>query len=173
MGNLCRMSPDAQALVSSLGLVRHPEGGYYRETYRSMLRVTSNTESDDFPNQRSFSTAIYYLLCDDDFSALHRIKSDEIWHFYRGSTVIVYTIDQHGVLTQNRLGHAIENKEYYQLVVKAGCWFGAMLGEPNGYGLVGCTVSPGFDFRDFELANKDEMIKAYPNHRTVIERLIK
>jgi uncharacterized protein len=173
MGNLCQMSPDAQALISSLRLIRHPEGGYYRETYRSILRVNSNAESADFPNQRSFSTAIYYLLCDDDFSALHRIKSEEIWHFYRGSTVIVYTIDQQGVLTQNRLGHAIENGEYYQLVVKAGCWFGAMLREPNSYGLVGCTVSPGFDFRDFELANKDEMIKAYPNHRTVIERLIK
>ncbi len=165
------MSPDVQALITELDLARHPEGGYYRETYRSERHIELGASSDAFPNTRPFGTAIYYLLCDDDFSALHRIRSDEVWHFYRGSTLTICAIDPKGAVTQTRLGSRIERGEAFQIVIKAGCWFGALLEEPGGYALVGCTVSPGFDFRDFELADRNSLIQAYPEYRKIIERL--
>jgi predicted cupin superfamily sugar epimerase len=167
------MLPDVQTLITELDLARHAEGGYYRQTYRSERNIELSASGDVFPNARPFSTAIYYLLCDDDFSALHRIRSDEIWHFYRGSGLAIYAIDPTGTLTQNRLGSGIERGEAYQIVVKAGCWFGAMLEEPGSYALVGCTVSPGFDFRDFDLADRNSLIQAFPHHRKIIERLTK
>jgi len=164
---------DVQTLITELDLARHPEGGYYRETYRSERLIESNANGDAFPNARPFGTAIYYLLCDDDFSALHRIRSDEVWHFYQGSRLAVYAIDPKGRLTRNLLGNQIDRGETFQIVIKAGCWFGAVLEEPGGFALVGCTVSPGFDFRDFELADRNSLIQAYPHHRSIIKRLTK
>lgn len=164
---------EVQTLISELDLECHPEGGYYRETYRSERFFQSSESDDAFPNARPFSTAIYYLLCNDDFSALHRIRSDELWHFYKGSRLAIYAIDPKGRLTRDLLGNRIERGETFQIAIKAGCWFGAVLEEPNSYALVGCTVSPGFDFRDFELADRNSLIHAYPHHRSIIERLTK
>jgi len=116
-------------------------------------------------------TAVYFLLQGDDFSALHRIRSDEIWHFYRGSSLTVCSIDASGGLTRSRLGLDIEGGETPQLVVRAGCWFGAHLETTATFALVGCTVAPGFDFRDFELGRRNELLAEFPQHADIIRRL--
>jgi predicted cupin superfamily sugar epimerase len=150
---------DARFWARKLGLKRHPEGGYYRETYRSEIKV------DTQAGKRSAGTAIYYLLERGQFSAFHRIKSDEIWHFYAGSRLALYVIDQEGRLEKIILGRP-GRKAVPQAAIRAGCWFAAFADGP--YSLVGCTVAPGFDFRDFEMAKRDELISQYPKHRRVI-----
>ena len=102
----------------------------------------------------SFSTAIYFLLQRGDFSAFHRIKSDECWHFYEGKTIIIHVINEAGEYAVIYLGRSIEKGEVYQAVVPAGAWFASEPGPGTDYALVGCTVAPGFDFRDFEMADK-------------------
>lgn len=148
---------DAKFWVKKLGLKRHPEGGYYIETYRS------GTQIDVLAlGRRSAGTAIYYLLERGQFSAFHRIRSDEIWHFYAGSPLVLHVIDRQGRLEKIALGR----QGKMQAVVSAGCWFSASASGP--YSLVGCTVAPGFDFRDFELARRDELVSLYPQHRQII-----
>lgn len=148
-------------LIEELGLERHPEGGAFKETYRSPLE--NNFEG--FEGKRSASTGIYFLIGGDDVSHFHRIKSDEIWHFYEGSPIIVVEISPSGELIETRLG---ENRNY-QYTVKAGHWFGSY--STGEYSLVGCTVAPGFDFNDFEMAKKEELLESYPDHRDIIEKL--
>lgn len=165
------MTKDAAYWIEKLGLLRHPEGGYYRETYRSDEVVERGALPSRFTGLRPFSTAIYFLLNGDDTSAFHRIKSDELWHFYSGSPLAIHVIDQNGEYTPIKLGCAPEQGEYFQAVVKAGSWFGASLCKPRSYALVGCTVAPGFDFDDFEMGTRDELLRLYPAHRTIIEKL--
>ena len=162
----------AEDLIARLGLEKHPEGGYYRETYRSEdLLATENLPERFTGGERSLSTAIYFLLAGEDFSALHRIKSDEVWHFYAGGTLVIHVLDQKGQYTRHRLGNACHDDVSFQAVVTAGCWFGACLEKPESYALVGCTVSPGFDFRDFELAEKGEVLRMFPEQEKLIARL--
>lgn len=157
--------------IRKLALERHPEGGFYRETYRSPLTVGSELLPSTFQGERAASTAIYFLLRDDDFSALHRLRSDEMWHFYAGSTLIVHLIDAQGDAREIRLGPDLDAGESLQGVVPAGCWFGACLKNENSFALVGCTVAPGFDFADFELGKRAELVASYPQHRRLIEHL--
>lgn len=152
----------AQDWIESLRLTKHPEGGYYRETYRSQTTV----ELPVFAGARAVSTAIYFLLPAGEVSALHRIKSDEVWHFYAGAPLTIHVIAPAGQYSAIALGPANP-----QAVVPAGCWFGATV--ENEHALVGCTVAPGFDFRDFEMADRSVLLAAYPQHRPVIERLTK
>jgi len=162
----------AEDLIARLGLEKHPEGGYYRETYRSEDSLAAENLPERFSGgERSLSTAIYFLLAGEDFSALHRIKSDEVWHFYAGGTLVIHVLDQSGCYTRQRLGNACDGDVSFQVVVKAGCWFGASLEMPGTFALVGCTVSPGFDFRDFELAERGEMFRLYPGAKVIIEKL--
>ncbi len=135
----------AEKIIQHLGLLPHPEGGYYRETYRSTERMTT---ADG--RQRSVCTAIYYLLRDDEKSQLHRIKSDGIWHFHRGQALEIVLLED-GIQRSILLGCDVERGEVPQAVVPAGAWFGAGLKEGKGYALVSCTVAPGFDFEDFEM----------------------
>lgn len=125
------------------------------------------------PGPRSFATSIYFLLRAGEFSALHRIASDELWHFYDGDPLEVETIHPDGRHETLHLGRNADRGELFQAVVPAGCWFGAVGALPSrvGYSLVGCTVAPGFDFQDFELGRRAELIRAFPGHRTLIERL--
>ena len=146
----------AQDWIESLRLTKHPEGGYYRETYRSQATV----------GERAVSTAIYFLLPAGEVSALHRIKSDELWHFYAGNPLAI-----HVIATDGRYSAIVLSADNPQAVVPAGNWFGATV--ETGYALVGCTVAPGFDFRDFEMAERTALLAAYPHHRQVIERLTK
>lgn len=154
--------------VEKLGLIKHPEGGYYRETYRSTELVPQQGLPARFGGARAFSTAICFLLASDEISALHRIKSDEVWHFYAGSQLTIHVIDYNGAYTQIKLGD-----DCFQAVVRAGCWFGATVDAPQSYALVGCTVAPGFDFADFEMAKRADLVTRYPQHRAIIERLIR
>jgi predicted cupin superfamily sugar epimerase len=120
---------------------------------------------------RNCSTSIYFLLQQDQFSAFHRIASDEIWHFYCGGTLIIYEIEQDGSLTEHVLGSDPERGETFQCVIKAGNWFASRPAAGSEYSLTGCTVSPGFDFSDFELANRSELVTTYPFYETLITSL--
>jgi len=152
-------------IISRYDLKPHPEGGFYKEVYRS----TGVIKAEGFPNERNFSTSIYYLLTKGTVSKIHKIKSDEIFHFYSGGPLVVVQIDGHGVLKKHTLGTDINSGQLFQHVIKAGDWFGAY--PESEYSLVGCTVAPGFDFRDFKMANRDELLKLYPKHEDIIKRL--
>jgi len=153
--------------VEKLQLTAHPEGGYYREMYRSGEILDPICLGSDFTGKRHLSTAIYYLLNKGDFSAFHRIKSDEIWHFYAGNGLQLHVIQPDGRYDTQIVGSKPFSVEEPFFVVPKACWFAAKpLGE---FALVGCTVAPGFAFEDFELAEKQALIKLYPQHKIIIE----
>lgn len=162
---------DARYWINELGLERHPEGGYYMETYRCSELIPPAGLPQRFHGPRCFSTAIYFLLSDREVSHLHRIKSDEVWHFYAGSTLLIHIIEPEGKHWNIRLGQDIAAGETLQGMVPAGCWFGAKVEDPGSYCLAGCTVAPGFEFEDFELADRDKMIEVYPQLREIIDVL--
>lgn len=162
------MTTDMQGVIDRLGLAPHPEGGYYRETYRSALEVQSGPP---FDGPRAWCTGIYFLLTGAAFSALHRIRSDEMWHFYDGDPLQVHMIAPDGTYRMVSIGRDFAAGEVPQFVVPAGHWFGATVVPPEGHALVGCTVSPGFDFADFELAQRAELVAQYPAHEAIITRL--
>ena len=156
-------------LIERFGLQPHPEGGYFRETFRAADHVA---RLDEPGTARSASTAIYYMLCDGAHSAWHRIRSDEVWHFYAGEPIDVHVISSTGQLLTHRLGDALTHHDaVFQAVVPAGQWFAAELCDPASFALVGCTVAPGFEFSEFELADAAALTKAYPQHEAVIRRL--
>lgn len=157
-------------LIEKLALQPHPEGGYFKETYRSEGHIDAGL-SGIFPEGRSYSTAIYFLLNGTDFSAFHRIQSDELWHFYEGGPLYIFVINGQGALEVVTLGRDIARGEVHQAVVKAGQWFASAPVQQDGFSLVGCTVAPGFDFRDFEMAGRQDLLAAFPQHAAVIERL--
>jgi len=158
--------------VNAFRMQLHPEGGYYAETYRSSELLPKAGLPDRFLGSRSVSTAIYFLLENHHVSALHRIQSDEVWHFYAGGPLEVFVIEPAtGNLSIIRLGANPDQGEVFQAVVPAGSWFGSKPAAGTAYSLVGCTVAPGFDFADFELAKPEEMLQQFPQHRAVIELL--
>lgn len=160
-----------EKLVSTFNLLPHPEGGFYAETYRSSESISHGNLPPRFAGERNFSTAIYFLLPSENFSAFHRIQSDECWHFYEGGMLEVYVLHASGELQTIRLGSDIVNGETYQAVVPAGCWFASRPAAGTAYSFVGCTVAPGFDFADFELATAEVLIKEFPQHKALIKEL--
>jgi uncharacterized protein len=177
-------------LIERFGLIPHPEGGHYRETHRDPARVARITGTDDAErdsrsdDSRSASTCIYYMLSDGAYSAWHRIRSDEVWHFYAGDPLDVHVLDAAGQLVTHRLGNAlVRDDTVFQAVVPAGCWFAAECpaladeadtvdaADAVGFALVGCTVAPGFEFSEFELADAAALATAHPSHATLIRRL--
>jgi uncharacterized protein len=158
-------------IVQSLDLQPHPEGGYYKEVYRSEGFIPQTCLPGDFHGQRSFSTSIYYMLQKGDYSAFHRIKSDEIWHYYYGGDILLHMLDPEGGYQCKILGNNIVNGASFQLIIPAGTWFAAETAPNNEYTLAGCTVAPGFDFADFELADSKSLIQQYPNYHDIISRL--
>ena len=161
----------AQQYIQSLNLQPHPEGGYFAETYRSAETIPRHALPGRFGGARAFGTAIYFLLESHHVSALHRIQADEIWHFYAGGPLEVFVISLTGNLTVIRLGNNPEQGEVFQAVVSAGCWFGAKPAPGADFSLVGCTVAPGFDFADFEMADPAPLLAEFPQHRAVIGKL--
>jgi predicted cupin superfamily sugar epimerase len=158
----------AARLIERLQLQPHPEGGYYRETYRAAETLVRPS----LGVTRTASTAIYYLLCDGAYSAWHRIQSDEVWHFYAGGPLHVHVLDDDGALATHRLGNAIEDpRAVFQAVVPARCWFAAEPVSADRHTLVGCTVAPGFEFSDFELADAGQLAAQFPAHAGLIARL--
>jgi predicted cupin superfamily sugar epimerase len=165
------MIRNAEYWVEKLGLEQHPEGGYYRLTYRADLVLAKESLPPQFTGARAVSTAIYFLLAGENFSAFHRLLSDELWHFYVGSALVVHVIDEHGRCSEILLGSDPDRGESLQAVVKAGCWFASEVRDRKSFALVGCTVAPGFEFADFEMAKREELAKDYPQHRRVIDLL--
>lgn len=165
-----KMNSEVDYIVQQLGLVPHPEGGFFKETYRSENMIPAHS-LPDFSGDRSFCTSIYFLLTSDNFSAFHRIKQDEIWHFYKGSPLYVHVIYPDGEYVRHTVGMDFEAGELPQLTVPAGCWFASSVKEGGEYALVGCTVAPGFDFDDFELISYHKLSEKYPNHDQIIKDL--
>lgn len=164
------MTNSARYWIEKLGLIPHPEGGYYRESYRASLLIAREALPPPFTGPRLVSTAIYFLLEKENFSAFHRLRSDELWHFYAGMSLVVHVIEEDGRYTQILVGDNPEAGEALQAVVKAGCWFASSVRDPKAFALVGCTVAPGFDFEDFELGKRSELTERFPQHQKLIER---
>ena len=160
-----------QELISVYHLQVHPEGGWYKETYRSRELIPSNALPERFSDKRAFSTAIYFLLEKGNFSAFHRIKSDECWHFYSGNPLLVYVLLQDGSLQITELGNDIAAGQVFQFAVPANCWFASRPAPSSSYCFVGCTVAPGFDFADFELADATQLIAEFPQYAGIIQEL--
>lgn len=151
--------------IDLLNLIPHPEGGYYRETYRSTGVFTLN----DAGEKRHYSTAIYFLLEAHDKSKFHRIKSDEIWHYHAGGELTIYVLTADGLVTHT-LGADIEHGNSLQVLIPAHHWFGARVTK-GSYVLSGCTVSPGFEFSDFELADRQALLSRFPDQSDMIREL--
>jgi predicted cupin superfamily sugar epimerase len=163
------MSP--QQLIQMYQLQSHPEGGWYKETYRSQESIAANALPARFTGDRNFSTAIYFLLEPGNFSAFHKIKSDECWHFYLGQTLLIYVITPAGSLEIIPLGSDISKGEVFQYTVPANHWFASKPAPGSSFCFVGCTVSPGFDFADFEMADEKSLTNSYPQHAGSIKEL--
>lgn len=161
----------AQAWIDHLHLEPHPEGGYYRELYRSDATLPASALADRFDGPRDAAALIYFLLPGDAVSALHRIRQDELWHFLAGAPLTLHQIAPDGTLGRQVLGRAVTTGQRLQAVVPAGHWFGATVSDPNGYALVGCTTAPAFDFADFELAERSVLVERFPQHQDIIEAL--
>lgn len=153
--------------IDRLQLQQHVEGGWYCEVYKATQTISLPGNKQE----KSAATHIYFLLQQQEFSALHRIASDELWHFYAGTALTVYEITVAGELIEHVLGNDPANNEQHFCVIKAGSWFGAKTTGEGDYALVGCTVAPGFDFADFELAERAALLKLYPQYVQVIVML--
>jgi predicted cupin superfamily sugar epimerase len=156
----------AEFYIKQLNLLPHPEGGYYKETYRSEKEVSV----EGFEGSRNVSTAIYFLLKDTEKSHLHRIKSDEIWFFHQGEALEVLVL-HNNVCAIYTLGKQLDKGELYQLVVPAGAWFGARVKNGFDFALVSCTVAPGFDFADFELAEYKKISREFPAYKSILKEM--
>jgi predicted cupin superfamily sugar epimerase len=165
------MMKPATYWVEKYQMQPHPEGGYFAETYRAAELISKEALPARFSGDRSFSTGIYFLLENHHFSAFHRIQADEMWHFYAGGPLNVYVIHLDGSLEIIKLGANPDNGEVFQAVVPAGTWFGSKPDSESAYSLVGCTVAPGFDFADFELAEQADLLTTYPQHEQAIRIL--
>ena len=162
---------DEQYWINKLELLPHPEGGHFRETYRSALRIPQAALRDSFGGDRHASTAIYFLLARTQCSAFHRIRSDELWFFHAGNSMRVHVIDTSGNLQSLCLGPNPEAGDAFQVTVPAGCWFAAEVVNKKSFGLCSCTVAPGFDFEDFDLADPNRLAEQFPQHTLLIHKM--
>lgn len=166
------MITTAKTYIDTLQMEAHPEGGYFKETYRSrhLMDVTQG-DGGGTSTKRSVSTGIYFLLEKSEFSAFHKIQSDEMWHFYAGQALEVLELNERGELCSTRLGSDILGGEVHQHVVPANTWFASRVADGDSFSLVGCTVAPGFDFADFCLADRAILVAAFPQHSLTIAEL--
>ena len=158
--------------IEKLKLQPHPEGGYYSEIYRSGETIKEGALPSRFKSGRSFSTSIYFLLKGDQTNLLHKINSDEIWHFYYGSPLVIHIFEKNNYYIK-KLGQNLEDDQSLQVVVPHGSFFAAEVIDGDSYSLVGCTVSPGFDFEDFEMGDRKQLIQKFPGHEDVVVRFTK
>jgi len=164
------MEQKAKYWIEKLSLLKHPEGGYYKEVYRSEETILQSSLPFRFKGERCFSTSIYFLLESDDFSAFHRILSEEIWHFYKGCSLTLYVISEFGNLSLLQLGDNPDKGEQLQIIIPRNTWFAAKINANNSFTLLGCTVSPGFNFNDFELADRSNLLNEFPQHEEIIKK---
>ena len=162
---------EADIWIRKLDMLPLPEeGGWYRETYRSDEFIPKHCLPERFSDRRTFATSIYYLLKSDEFSAFHRINQEEIWHFYMGSSLRLHIIDKIGNYSTAVMGPDIDNGAHFQFTINRGDLFAAEVIEADHFSLVGCTVAPGFEFDDFQVPDRKDLIKRYPEHAVIIER---
>jgi len=155
------ISKKAQEYIHELGLLPHPEGGFYKETYRSSATV----------GDRNLMTAIYFLITSNNISRFHRIKNDEMWYFHDGSPLSVHILSKENGHQIHKVGLGLSKGESPQFLVPANTIFGSSLDEENAFSLVSCTVAPGFDFSDFELFTTEELLKQFPDHPEIVKRM--
>jgi len=149
---------DTKQIINRLDLSPHPEGGYFSETYKSVQQVSLSKGE-----QRSAGTAIYFLLTEGELSNWHRVRWDELWHFYAGDQLVLEVIGKDGMLNKLKLGNDLMNDVEFQQLVPQHCWQRAY--SSGDYSLVGCTVSPGFEFEDFEMIEPEQLAEKYPDMR--------
>ncbi|MCI0380720.1 MAG: cupin domain-containing protein [Gemmataceae bacterium] len=162
----------AEEIIAYLGLQPHPkEGGFFRETYRAAESIGAKALPERYAGDRSVSTAIYYLLTPNAYSALHRLASDEVFHFYLGDPVRMLQLWPDGSGRTLVLGSDVLGGQQPQVVVPRGVWQGSMLESGGRIALLGCTVAPGFDYDDYEGGLREDLTKQYPEFSDWIERL--
>lgn len=165
------MKNKAGYYIETLKLKKHPEGGYYKEIYRAGELILPEHLPNRYGKPRAFSTSIYFLLEGRQFSSFHKLKSDELWHFYDGTSVLVYILNENGELKIHKAGREMDKGDLFQLTIEKNNWFAAELEDKTSFALIGCTVSPGFEFSDFKMGKREELINRYPEHKSLIERL--
>ncbi|HGG0417692.1 cupin domain-containing protein [Clostridium botulinum] len=161
---------DANYFIEELHMTAHPEGGYYKESFISAENITDSDLTTTFEDKRILWTSIYFLLRNGEVSNFHRLKSDEMWYYHSGSPLTIYMITPEGEFITEQLGLDIEKGEKPQVLVPKNYIFGSAMNN-KGYALVGCMVSPGFEFRDFELFERDTLLNLYPKYKETIEKL--
>ena len=165
------MNTEAKKIIETLALQKHPEGGFFKEVYRSKETIPNTVLGTHFEGDRHYSTSIYFLLTSEHFSAFHKINQDEIWHFYKGSCLLLHIISKEGNYQKILIGNDLEKGEVPQFVVNGGDWFAAEIPTKESFAFVGCTVAPGFDFKDFTMPNRQELIAEFPKHKEIITQL--
>lgn len=158
----------AEYWIQHLNLKPHPEGGFYKEEYRSSIEVQKSNLPRGFTSARKLATSIYFLLRSVDISRLHRLRSDEIWYYHTGSPITLIYIDAEGKKHKHILGNNPEKAEKLSVLIPSGCIFCASVAQKDSFGLISCVVTPGFEFDDFELFDKEDLLQAYPQHTDII-----
>lgn len=153
----------AQDWINQLGLKAHPEGGYYRETYRNPSLIQPSDEEE----VRNLATSIYFLLANVQKSHFHQLQSDELWYFHAGCAAVIHIFDE-GKYHQEKLGMNLQQGESLQVLLPAGCVFAAEVAEKTSYILAGCMVNPGFDFKDFRMVGRNELLAQFPDMEALI-----
>lgn len=161
----------AEQWIRRLGLQKHPEGGYFKETYRAAESLATSSLPGRYGSDRALSTSIYFLITAGEPSHFHRVASDELWHFHTGSPLTLHVIDPAGHYRAEHLGVNADAESAPQVAIPHGHWFGATVDQSDGFSLVGCTVAPGFDFADFELADRNILLNLCPEQKTLIYSL--
>jgi predicted cupin superfamily sugar epimerase len=158
------------SLIHELDLEPHPEGGYFKRQYYSEEYVLKDSLPERYSHLRHFYSSIYYLLGPGDFSAFHRLKSDEIWHFFEGDSISIHFLNPDGTYSLHHMGINLAKGECYQLLIPHGTWFAAQPVNVTGYTLIGCTVIPAFDYEDFEIGDFNDLSTLYPQHTVLVRR---
>lgn len=167
------MSKSARYWIDNLQLQKHPEGGWFKESYRSPEIIENRCLPVRFIGDRNYSTSIYFLLSGTEISAFHKIQQDELWYFHEGSAATIHVIDESGEYFRLHLGNDLEQQQQLQVIVKAGWLFAVAVDNSDGYSLVGCNVAPGFDFKDFKMPSRKQLIEEYPQHSLIIKQFSK
>lgn len=161
----------ARYWIDALDLSPHPEGGFYKEIYRSPVHVSEDVLPGRYGSSRSFMTSIFFLLTEREYSKFHRLRSDELWCHQAGGAVALHTLDPEGDCRITEVGPGVDRGQLMQVSVPGNTWLAAEVQPGGDYALVACVVSPGFEFEDFELASAEELAEEFPGQRSLIERL--
>ena len=165
------MQKSSQYWIDQLEMEAHPEGGYFKEVYRSGEILPEDGLPERYSSTRNISTSIYFLLKSDQVSNFHRIASDETWHFYAGSPLTIHLLEPEQGYKKLLVGPDYDQGYRFQQTVPREVWFGATVDATDSFTLVGCTVAPGFDFEDFELARREELLREFPGQSEIITKL--